>query len=86
MKRDWFDDKGNIRGDINIHDKDIPCFIRLGMLFDYEPACFMCIYAGSCKEDATEENQDAVRKAYPKMFDGTIQTREQYEKYVKGWL
>ncbi len=84
QKQDWFDEQGNVRKDLNVHDKNIPCFIRLGFVNPHLSPCSMCIYANACGEDATDEKMDKIIKAYPKMFDGTIQTREQYEVYVRS--
>ena len=85
MNSDWFDERGYVRKDLNIHDKSIPCVIRLGYLYSFGPPCDGCIYNGCCRKNATVENQQAIKNLYPKIFDGTIQTREQYEKYIKGW-
>ncbi len=84
VKNDWFDEQGNVRKDINVHDKDIPCFVRLGSVDPFHSPCASCIYGNACGENATDEKMDAIRDAYPRMFDGTIQTREQYEIYIRS--
>jgi len=82
-KDDWFTEDGDIREDLDVHDKDIPCFIRIGFVYKFDSPCSGCMYYGACGEWATDEKMDILREQYPKMFNGEIKTRGEYLKYVR---
>ena len=80
-----FNDDGEIRNDLNIHDKSIPCILRLGFAMKHFGPCEYCIYKGICYTDdmrKKKERMALIKENYPQLFDGTIQTREQYIRDV----
>lgn len=80
-----FNDAGELRDDLNIHDKSIPCIYRLGFVTKHFGPCEWCVYKGVCYTDDMrdkEERMTIIKKNYPQLFDGTIQTRGQYIRYV----
>ena len=80
---DYFTKDGNIKEDINIHDKNISCMIRLGYVYKYSPPCAGCMYHGKCHGNATDKTEKDARERYPKVYSGEIQTRKEYLKYVR---
>ena len=80
-----FNDDGEIRDDLNIHDKSIPCIYRLGFAMKHFGPCEYCVYKGVCYTDdmgKKKERMAEIKKDYPQLFDGTIQTRWQYIRDV----
>lgn len=78
----YFTKDGNLRDDIHIHNKNIPCYYRFGSVYNLSP-CSGCIYYGCCEENATPQNQEEIRQRYPKLFDGSIKTRGEYIDYIR---
>ena len=81
MTDDWFDADGNIKDDLNIHDKSIPCIYRLGFAMRLEGPCTSCVYHTMCYTDDMREKKRIMGKLkinYPQLFDGSVQTRKQY--------
>lgn len=71
---------------INIHDKSIPCWERFGVLGSQTNPCSWCIYNSVCHEEdipKAEKIYKELKIEFPEMFNGTIQTKEQYLELVR---
>lgn len=80
-------DDGSINPKINIHDERIPCGVRFGHIYPNESPCKGCVFRIVCDADyvhEANERRERLEIIYPKLFDGTVKTRQEYLEYIKG--